>query len=131
MKPRHLLAILTAAALSASCSLASGPATDPASSGSSAQALLEEFFQPASLEHALTFTLADTMGLEGVQVSYPGETIQVAFEMPDGLSTGQSMLLFTTILDLAARYVTRADGDITLGHLGDQTRGLRHRARFR
>lgn len=104
MSIRRILAFLLTASLPLACVLPTRVAEETATAGAAAQSLVQEFFRPASVERNLKATLTGPLGLEGVRVSHQGETIRVAFEMPDGLATAQSMLLFTAVLDLAARF---------------------------
>lgn len=101
---KRLLVLVALAALPTGCVLPFGAADPPGAADQSGQSLLQEFFAPESAEQHLQTTMTNVLGLEGVHVDYQDQVIEVAFEMPDGLSTGQSMLLFTTLLDLAARY---------------------------
>lgn len=103
MSPTRLLFPAVLACLLTACSLPIGKDSQPEAPASAAQILLKEFFQPDAAERRLSDTLTVALGLENVRVDYQEETIRVAFEMPDGLSTGQSMLLFTSLLDMAAR----------------------------
>lgn len=104
MKPIRLLFLAVLACSLTACSLPFSKGSQPEATDTAAQVLLQEFFQPDSAERHLSATLTHTLGLENVRVDYLDQTIRLAFEMPDGLETGQSMLLFTTLLDMAARY---------------------------